>query len=305
MGKKPVSVEVRLSKPRSEGQVYAQRKVPTLTKEQRNELGEGYRKARLTNSTLDKVVKKGRLSAAEAERLKDPAIAMSEILYVFTDEKELLFSVLLYLCRNGLLKLSPKIETPWNFIKKFMRAADDSQAWEIFKRLENPFTYAERPGGMRGYVRAIRRSLSSRERSPEELTATIETFGAEYEERRYAAAQKPVATSPSGEYTLADAAQLLSIPQRTLYRWCERGEVDAIKVAYVRKLTPKGMKQAERLGVARRLRKVLMEKLIAGGRTESASKKLIQRGSANGETFIDIATRVQAKSAGRGTPFVD
>lgn len=305
MGKKPVSVEVRLSKPRSEAQVYTKRKVPTLTTEQRNELGEGYRKAHLTNSTLDKAVKRGLLGSADAERLKDPAIAMSEVLYVCTDEDELLFSVLLYLLRNVFVELTPKMKAEWAFIKKFTRAADDSQTWEVMKRLENPFTYAERPGGMRGYVRAIKRTLSSRERTTEILAANIETFGAEYEAARRAAAQKPVPRSPSGEYALADAAHILRIPQRTLYRWYEHGAVDAIKIKGVLALTPKGMEQAERLIIDRRLREQLMDKMVARGWTESAAKKMIQRGLENGETFIEIAKRVQARSAGRGHPSVD
>ena len=209
------------------------------------------------------------------------------------------------------MELTPEAQTEWQFIKQFTKAADDAQAWEIMKRLENPFTYAERPGGGRAYVRAVRRVVSLRERSTELLVDDTSCFEGGHDDSngdedhsRGAPLAPPRFLGPSksasadNQHLIRDVAVRLGIPERTLYRWYEHGEGDAIRVKGRMALTAKGMRQAERLVTDKRSRKRLMETLIERGSTASASKKLIQRGLANGETLREIADRVLAKSAG-------
>ncbi len=161
-------------------------------------------------------MEKGLLSFADGQRLKDPTASKSETVYVGpgSDREELLFCILFYLWRNGLVRLhdSNAQKGEWKFIRKFVRTRDDALALEVVARLKNPYTYAERAGGVRAYAARVKYVLSIPERSaggplPEEGTAgaSDELDGSEEEANEFANEQTvtvlpPIRASAEGCY---------------------------------------------------------------------------------------------------------
>jgi hypothetical protein len=86
----------------------------------------------------------------------------------------------------------------------------------------------------------------------------------------------------------------MNIPVRRLYRWVDRGDLDAAKLKGNRVLTDEEMNNAKQLREHDQKRKTLMKLLTGRGRTKDAAKKPI-RGLARGESLKEIAARRSRK----------
>ena len=286
-----LTVEVLTNRPRSEARIYTRRKVPQLTTRERNKWDEAYRRARLTETKIDRFVEKQLLSAEDAQRLKDQTEPKAETVYAGPkcDSEELLFCVLIYLWRNQLVSLdNPNDQREWVFLRRFIRvnpkqaqverrncipdegqtsdglvrAQGDAMVWETLKRMENPYTYLERVGGVRSYVKKTKRSLLVREKSSEELLSSYDETEFENDDERLL----PTRTLPvTGPYSIPNSSQKLNVHVRTLYRWVDRGYLDFVKIKGNLMLTDEGMNQAKRLRAHDEKRQTLMDMLMDRG----------------------------------------